>query len=47
MAIDFAELEDGRWTILETGDGGVSAVPDGQDLRKYYSFLHSAFSRSN
>ena len=44
--IDFAEIEDGRWAILETGDGGVSSVPDGHDLRKYYSFLHSAFAGS-
>lgn len=35
--LDFAELEDGTWKIIEAGDGSVSSLSEGQD--------HSAFFR--
>lgn len=38
--LDYAELETGQWGILESGDGGVSGLPHGQDIPAYYRFLH-------
>lgn len=38
--IDFAELEDGSWKIIECGDGSVSGLSDKQD---YYSFYRSLY----
>jgi len=35
--IDIAELEDGRWAILETGDGQVSGLSQNQDQFIFYS----------
>lgn len=34
--IDFAELDNGEWTILETGDGQVSGLSANQCVRNYY-----------
>ncbi len=33
---DVARLEDGRWTIVELGDGGVSMLPSALDPRDLY-----------
>lgn len=38
--IDFAELEDGTWRIVETGDGEVSGLSDNQDYEQYFRALH-------
>ena len=35
-SIDFAELYDGRWIVIETGDGQVSGLASGQSVDKYY-----------
>jgi hypothetical protein len=37
--VDFAELEDGRWTVIETGDGQVSGIAEGQGAMTYYRLL--------
>lgn len=37
--IDLAELENGDWFVLETGDGGVSGLPTGSKARVFYSLL--------
>lgn len=37
--IDYAELDDGSWKILEAGDGQVSGLSDGQDHNAYYRAL--------
>lgn len=37
--IDFAELEDEKWVILETGDGGVSGLSDNQNAFEFYRRL--------
>lgn len=37
--IDFAELEDGRWIVVETGDGQVSGLSPGQYVFKFYEEL--------
>ena len=38
--VDFAELEDGSWKIIETGDGAVSGLSDGQDARSFFRALY-------
>ncbi|MBQ9008506.1 MAG: ATP-grasp domain-containing protein [Clostridia bacterium] len=38
--IDYAELEDGTWKIIETGDGSVSGLSDGQDARSFFRKLY-------
>jgi hypothetical protein len=37
--VDFAELADGRWTVIETGDGQVSGIAEGQGAMTYYRLL--------
>ena len=41
--VDFAELADGSWKVIETGDGGVSGLSDGQDAGAFYRSLYWAF----
>ena len=41
--IDYAELSDGTWRIIEAGDGGVSGLSPGQDPVIYYRSLYYAF----
>ena len=38
--VDYAELEDGRWVIIEAGDGGVSGLSEGQDYGQYFRSLY-------
>lgn len=38
--VDFAELEDGSWKIIETGDGSVSGLSDGQDPSSFFRKLY-------
>lgn len=38
--LDFGELADGGWKILEAGDGGVSGPSEGQDLGAFYRAMH-------
>lgn len=42
--IDYAELEDGSWKIIEAGDGGVSGLSSGQDAVAYYKSLYHALA---
>lgn len=37
--VDLAQLADGSWRILETGDGGVSGLSDFQDYNEFYRKL--------
>lgn len=41
--VDYAELEDGTWRIVETGDGGVSGLSEGQNYEHYFRALHQCF----
>lgn len=41
--VDYAELADGSWKVIETGDGGVSGLSDRQDARAFYRALRMAF----
>ena len=46
VGLDFAEKEDGSWMIIETGDGQVSGLSEGQDPRAFYRALYQAMTRS-
>lgn len=41
--VDYAELADGSWRIIEAGDGSVSGLSDGQDYEQYYRALYQCF----
>ena len=41
--VDFAELDNGEWIIIEVGDGGVSGLSDFQDYEEFYRKLYYAF----
>ena len=38
--IDYAELEDGTWKVIEAGDGSVSGLSDRQDNVAFYRALY-------
>ncbi len=38
--VDFAELEDGSWRVIEAGDGSVSGLSENQDEGSYYRALY-------
>jgi hypothetical protein len=42
--IDFAELDDGNWTIIEVGDGSVSGLSENQDYESYFRNLYYALN---
>ena len=42
--LDYAELEDGTWRILEAGDGQVSGLSDQQDYHAYFRTLYHCFA---
>lgn len=41
--VDYAELEDGTWKILEAGDGQVSGLSENQNYEQYFRALHQCF----
>ena len=41
--VDYAELSDGSWKIIEAGDGSVSGLSEGQDYGAFYRALHYVF----
>ncbi len=38
--VDFAELADGSWTVIEAGDGSVSGLSENQDAISYYRAIY-------
>ncbi len=42
--LDYAELEDDLWKILEAGDGQVSGLSDFQDYYSYFRTLYHCFN---
>ena len=42
--VDYAELADGTWKIIEVGDGGVSGLSPEQNLPAYFRALFQALS---
>ena len=41
--IDYAELDDGSWKIIEAGDGEVSGLSEFQDYEQYFRALYQCF----
>ena len=41
--VDYAELEDGTWRIVEAGDGEVSGLSEGQNYEQYFRALYQCF----
>lgn len=41
--IDYAELEDGTWRIIEAGDGQVSGLSEMQDYEAFFRTLYQSF----
>ena len=41
--IDFAELQDGSWIVIEAGDGSVSGLSDFQDYDEFFRKLFYSF----
>lgn len=42
--VDFAELEDGNWVVIEAGDGSVSGLSENQDYDAYFRALYCCFN---
>lgn len=42
--IDYAELADGTWKVIEAGDGSVSGLPANQNIEQYFRKLYHAFN---
>ena len=43
--LDYAELSDGRFAILESGDGSVSGLAEGEDAANFYRKLYRALNQ--
>lgn len=41
--VDYAELEDGSWRIIEAGDGSVSGLSENQNYEQYFRALYQCF----
>jgi hypothetical protein len=41
--VDFAELEDGTWIIVEAGDGQYCGSPKGLDMHAFFGGIAKAF----
>ncbi len=41
--VDYAELADGTWKVIEAGDGSVSGLSDHQDAKQYFRALFQCF----
>lgn len=44
--VDFAELMDGTWKVIEAGDGSVSGLSEFQDAKQYFRALYHALNDS-
>lgn len=42
LSMDVAKLENGKWTVIEVGDGGVSGLPLSIDPTRFYTALFKA-----
>lgn len=42
--VDYAELEDGSWKVIEAGDGSVSGLSENQDIEAYFRALYNVFN---
>ena len=42
--VDYAELQDGTWKVIEAGDGSVSGLSENQNIEAYYRALYRCFN---
>ncbi len=42
--VDYAELDDNTWKIIEAGDGQVSGLSDNQDPSTFYRAVYVSLS---
>lgn len=42
--VDYAELSDGTWKVIEAGDGSVSGLSEFQNARQYFRALYYAWN---
>lgn len=42
--VDYAELSDGTWKVIEAGDGSVSGLSENQNIYSYFRTLFYAFN---
>ena len=40
--VDYAELADGSWKVMEAGDGSVSGLSENQNAEHYFRVLYHA-----
>ncbi len=45
FSMDLAEQQDGRWIVIEIGDGQVSGLPERSDLTAFYRGLARSLAR--
>lgn len=45
--VDFAELDDGTWNVMEAGDGSVSGLSENQNAEHYFRTLYHALNKTN
>lgn len=43
--VDYAELTDGTWTIIEAGDGQVSGLAESDDPIRFYKAMASCLAQ--
>lgn len=43
--IDYAELTDGTWKVIEAGDGSVSGLPQNQNAEQYFRILYNILNK--
>ena len=43
--IDYAELTDGTWKVIEAGDGSVSGLSKNQNAEQYFRILYNILNR--
>ncbi len=41
--VDFAQLQNGQWIVIEAGDGGVSGLSPNQNAQAFYRTLKTVF----
>lgn len=42
--VDYAELADGTWKVIEAGDGSVSGLSENQNAKQYFRTLYYAWN---
>ncbi len=41
--VDYAELDDGTWKVIEAGDGSVSGLSENQDYKQFFRTVYYMF----